>query len=300
MKILVVGGTGLIGGHAALYLKERGHDVTLMARKPTAVPGLAELPFIEGNYIEDDCSDGRLAGFDTLLFAAAVDIRQFPQDGSVTPEDFYTRGNTEGVPRFFEAAKAAGISRAVYVGSFYPQVAPERIDVCPYVKSRHLADEGVRALADEQFTVCSVNAPFVLGRLEGLAIPHLDAMAAYARGQLADMPVFAPEGGTNHITVDSLSPALAGALEFGESGKAYLVGDENYSWKDYLELWFRLADNEQDIPVGQEDHPLLPNVIMFAGPGATVSYEPDEAETALLGYPRQLVASTVREILAQS
>ena len=34
MKVLVVGGTGLIGGHAALELLAAGHEVTLMARKP--------------------------------------------------------------------------------------------------------------------------------------------------------------------------------------------------------------------------------------------------------------------------
>ena len=34
MKILVVGGTGLLGGHAALYLQALGHDVTLAARSP--------------------------------------------------------------------------------------------------------------------------------------------------------------------------------------------------------------------------------------------------------------------------
>ena len=32
MKILVIGGTGMIGGHAALYLKSQGHDVTVAAR----------------------------------------------------------------------------------------------------------------------------------------------------------------------------------------------------------------------------------------------------------------------------
>ncbi|MCA3870355.1 MAG: nucleoside-diphosphate sugar epimerase, partial [Burkholderia sp.] len=32
MKILIVGGTGLIGGHAALHLHAQGNPVTLAAR----------------------------------------------------------------------------------------------------------------------------------------------------------------------------------------------------------------------------------------------------------------------------
>lgn len=298
MNILVVGGTGLIGGHAALELAAAGHTVTLMARKRSEVPGLADLKFIAGNYIEDDFSDGRLQGFDALVFAAAVDIRYMPQDGSVTEEEFYTRCNTEAVPRFFAAAKAAGIARAVYIGSFYPQVAPQQIALNAYVKSRHLADAGARAQADAGFSVCSLNAPYVLGHLPGLDIPHLGGLIHYVQGNLPELPLFAPVGGTNHITVTSLSQAIAGALERGESGKAYLVGDENYSWKQYLEAWAAAAGAPREFEVRDDDHPLLPNVIMFAGVGATVSYQPDAADTALLGYGRNLVGPMIKEVVA--
>ncbi|MDG1988324.1 MAG: NAD-dependent epimerase/dehydratase family protein [Halieaceae bacterium] len=297
MKILVVGGTGLIGGHVALELLAAGHDVTLMARKPPSTPALSAMPFVSGDYVLDDFSDGRLEGFDALIFAAAVDIRYLPRDGSETPEAFYRRCNSDGVPRFIKAAKSAGIPKVVYVGSFYPQIAPQRISECPYVESRHLADEGARALASSEFSVCSVNAPYVLGALPGLEIEHLSVMVAYARGQLENLPLFAPPGGTNHLSVKSLSQALIGALAKGESGKAYLVGDENYSWKDYLELWCSLAGNPMDLEVRTEDHPLLPNVIMFAGVGATVSYEPDPDESRLLNYSRSQIKDTISEVI---
>lgn len=296
MKVLVVGGTGLIGGHAALYLKSKGHDVTLMARSKPQTPALAELPFIAGNYADDDCSDGRLKGFDWLVFAAGVDIRQLPQDGSMTQEAFYTRYNTEGIPRFFEAARDAGISRVAYVGTFYPQVAPEKIETSPYVRSRKLADDAIRAMSSPTFNVCSLNAPFVLGHLDGLDVPHISVLLQYAKGQLEGLPQVAPDGGTNHITVTSLSEAILGALEKGESGKAYLVGDENLTWKQYFELWFRHAGNSTDLPVSQDEHPLLPDIIMFAGRNATVSYEPEGV--AELGYSRNNVEATIKQVIA--
>ena len=84
---MVVCGTGLIGGEIALYLKRTGHDVTLGSRTPTTVPGLADMPFLQRDYIKDNRSDGHLKGFDWLVFSAAADIRNLPQDGSVTPED---------------------------------------------------------------------------------------------------------------------------------------------------------------------------------------------------------------------
>jgi nucleoside-diphosphate-sugar epimerase len=298
MKVLVVGGTGLIGGEIALYLKKNGHDVTLMSRTPTSVPALADMAFLQGDYINDDVSDGRLRGFDWLVFSAAADIRNLPQDGSVTPESFYTKANDEAVPRFFEAARDAGISRAVMVGTFYPQVAPQQIGVCPYVTSRHNTDVKVRALCNEHFNVCCLNAPFVLGRIEGLNVPYIDALAEYARGNIPGLPIFAPKGGTNHISARSLAQAALNALEKGESGTGYLIGDENYSWKEYLELWFEAVGNPLELELRDDDHPMFPNVIMFAGAGATVSYEPDADDMAVLDYERKQIQGLIQEIVA--
>lgn len=295
MKILIVGGSGLIGGHAALHLKAEGHEVTIMSRsKPQSGP-LSELPHIAGSYIDEPEDSSRLQGFEAMVFAAAADIRNVPQDGSETPEAVYKRCNDEAVPRFFTIAKQAGIKRAVYIGSFYPTVVPERIEVDVYVRSRHVTDEAVRALASDDFTVCSLNAPFVLGHVPGLTIDYLYGMVAYASGQIEGAPIFAPEGGTNHISVKSLSEAIEGALLRGVSGRAYLVGDENLSWKQYLEIWFEACGNPQDLAVRADEHPLFPDVIMFAGRGATVSFEPEGVES--LVYSQQRVTETIQEIV---
>ena len=52
MKIVVVGGTGFVGGHTALFLQRLGHEATLMSRsRPSGTSALNQLPFIAGNYI---------------------------------------------------------------------------------------------------------------------------------------------------------------------------------------------------------------------------------------------------------
>ena len=100
------------------------------------------------------------------------------------------------------------------------------------------------------------------------------------------------------LITSPLAQAVAGALERGESGKAYLVGDENLSWKDYLEAWFAAAGNPQELVVTDDEHPLFPNIILFAGAGATVSYQPPADELALLGYDRGGIADMIKEIVA--
>jgi dihydroflavonol-4-reductase len=275
-----------------------GHDVTIMARKAPAAPGLASLPFVQGDYVNDSFTDGQLQGFDALVFAAAADIRYVPVDGSMTEQEFYTRVNDEAVPRFLQAAKEAGIKRVAYIGTFYPQIAPHRIGICPYVTSRHNTDEAVRAMSTDDFNVCSLNAPFILGHIEGLDTPHIGALVAYAKEQLPGLPLFAPIGGTNHMTSRAVAQATLAALENGESGKAYLLGDENLSWQEYLELWFEAVGNPQQLEVTADDHPIIPNIIMFAGVGATVSYTPEESP--LPGYERGQLRQVIKDIVANA
>ena len=298
MKTLVVGGSGLIGGTIALALREQGHSVTIMARNSPTTPVLAEFDFLQCDYIHDDLTDGRLDGFEALVFSAAADIRNVPMDGSIGIEAFYQQANDIAVPQFFKAAREAGIGKAVYIGTFYPQVAAQKIGSCPYVTSRHNTDQAVRSLATDDFRVCSLNAPFVLGHIAGLEIPHIDALIAYAKGALEGLPLFAPKGGTNHISAPSLAQATLNALKNAEPGRAYLVGDQNFSWKEYLEMWCTAAGNPQSLEVLEDDHPMLPNVIMFAGAGATISYQPNESDLQVLNYARNQIKPLIEEIVA--
>ena len=295
MKVLVVGGTGLIGGDIALHLQSQGHHVTIMARNPSAAPCLAALPFMQGDYVNDNFGDEQLSGFDALVFAAAADIRGLPMDGSVSPEAFYSEVNDRAVPRFFAAARDAGFHVQFTLAPFIRRWLPNASAFVPMSRRGTILTLAVRALSSAAFNVCSLNAPFVLGHIDGLDIPHIGALVAYAKGQLGDLPVFAPPGGTNHISAHSISVATLCALEEGESGKAYLLGDENMSWKHYLQLWFAAAGNPQELAVKEDEHPMLPSVIMFAGAGATVHYETEASEQ--LGYPRQQIGDLIKQVV---
>lgn len=298
MKILVIGGTGLIGGHAALYLKEQGNDVTVAGRKPAAAgSSLAGLKQLQGDYVAGTFSRDDLSGYDALVFAAGSDIRHAPQDGDL--DAHWQRANVEAIPRLFELARSAGVKRAVLVGSFYPQVAPELIDTIPYVRSRHLSDEAVRALSGPDFKVCSVNAPFVVGAVPGLKVDMFEAYTRYAEGKFTPLPFYGPAGGSNFISTRSLSQAIWGALQRGESGKAYLVGDENLSYAQYFQAFLRAVGNEAEVPSLDQEHPLLPDMALYTGRGNTVSYEPEAAQTTLLGYVRGDIQRAVNEIVSQ-
>jgi len=293
MKTLIVGGNGFAGGYAAIHFRDLGHDVTIMSRTPPpAASVLAALPWVRGDYVNDDFSDGRLEGYDWLVFSAGNDLGQYPQDGSVSEAEYFEKTNVIGLPRFFEAAKRAGIARAVYMGSFYSFVAPQNIATIPYVRSRHLSDEAIRALSSPSFNVCSCALPWVVGFVPGLPVGQWAAMARYAQGRLDGVPEFAPPGGANFMTCRSIAQAMVGGLERGESGKAYLIGDMNLSWKDYFELWFKAAGRPRELEV-RTGHPIIPDfALSYLSFGAT-DYVPPAAETALLGYERGVLPAEI-------
>jgi nucleoside-diphosphate-sugar epimerase len=296
MKTLIVGGTGFVGGCTALHFKGLGHDVTLMSRsRPRGTSKLNELPFIPGNYIEDDFSDGRLEGFQWLVFCAGNDLGQFPADGSVSEAEYFEKANVVAIPRFFEQAKRAGICRAVYMGSFYSFVAPESIETIPYVRSRHLSDAAVRSLSSPSFNVCSCALPWIVGYTPGFPVRHWQALAQYAQGKLEGVPEFAPPGGANFMTCNAVAEAMLGGLKRGQSARSYLIGDVNLSWKQFFELWFKAAGRPRDLDV-RCGHPIIPDfALSYLGFGKKTDYEPQAEETALLGYRRGTLIPMIDE-----
>jgi nucleoside-diphosphate-sugar epimerase len=293
MRIVVVGGTGALGAHAAWYLKGKGHDVTIASRRPPAESAvISGLPFLQGDYVAGDFTPDRLQGFDAVVFAAGNDLRHFAP--SEDAEALLQRNNIEGIPRFARAAGQAGVQRMVYIGTFYPQVAPEYIDGSAYVRSRLLACEGVRAEARPGFDVISVNPPFMVGGVAGMSSYMLDPYVDWALGKV-EMPFYAPAGGTNFMSYRSLSQAVEGALLRGESGKAYLVGDQTLSVAEYLSLFFEAVGSPVRLEARDEPHPVFPDEYLIQGRGNWIRYEPDAREAELLGYARNDVAHGVAE-----
>ena len=296
MNILIVGGTGMIGGHAALHLRRRGHEVVLGARNaPDGTSPLAGFPFVLGDYTQGGFDASDLASFDAIVFAAGNDIRHIGQDDDAA--SFWRRTQIEGVPAFAELARKAGVGRFVQLGSYYHQVMPHLADENAYVCARRLADEGARSLATDDFNVCTLNPPSIVGILPGAPARRYQSLVAWARGEMPEVPDFAPAGGTNYMSVRSLCEAIAGAIDNAETGRAYLIGDSNLTFCDFFQMIFDAAGGDRRLVERDAEHPFLPDAFIVPGRGVVLAYEPDPAETALLGYRRDDVRNAVAEIV---
>jgi dihydroflavonol-4-reductase len=290
-SVLVVGGSGLIGSHTAEYLTRIGYDVTTSSRTPLDGANQLALDYVS----VDESILAALEPFDSIVFAAGQDIRHLAVEDENA--DNWDRIQGTGVSRFAELARTAGVSRFVQIGSYYHQLRPELVDTIPYVRARRDADDRTRALTVDGFAAITLNPPSIVGSMPGRVQRRFSRMVEWARGNAAEPELFAPVGGTNYMSVRSLAQAVAGALAAGEPGRAYLIGDENLTYTEYFQLFADAAGGGVRIVERDEEHPFQPDRFIVQGRGAVISYEPDPAEVALLGYQRNDVRRAVTEIV---
>lgn len=122
-------------------------------------------------------------------------------------------------------------------------------------------------------------------------------MISWAAGNEPDIPDFAPPGGTNYMSAASLAQAIRGALVRGEPGAAYLVGDQNLSYREFFQMLVDAAGGGRIITERDEQHRLQPDASIIQGRGNSLAYEPDPDEVRLLGYSRDDCGRAVQALV---
>ncbi|PWR05176.1 nucleoside-diphosphate sugar epimerase [Micromonospora acroterricola] len=228
MRILVVGGSGLIGSHVVDVLRERGHAATTVAR--TARPGVDHVVDVGSAAV--DALRELLAGHDGVVYATRTD-EQRPLPKPIYP--VFRRDNVEPVVRLFTAARREGLTRGVIMGSYYTHF--DRLHPQLRLAARHTyircrveqAREG-RAAAGPDLPVAVLELPFVFGRA-GDRLPNwAGPLDRWARSRT---PLLAPAGGTAAASARSVADIAVDALEQA-SGADIPVADENLTWSDMI------------------------------------------------------------------
>jgi nucleoside-diphosphate-sugar epimerase len=228
VRILIAGGSGLIGARVAEVLRERGHEVTSVAR--TARPGVDHA--VDLGTAPVDVLGSLLAGHDGVVFAARTD-EQRPLPSPILP--VMRRDMVDPVTRLFTAARLQGLSRGAIMGSYYTyfdRVHPGwQLPVLhPYVQCRVEQAQEARSAAGADLPVAVVELPFVAGRAGGRLPNWAPPLDRWARSRA---PLFVPAGGTAVVSVSSVAALTADALEQA-SGADLPVADENLPWRDLI------------------------------------------------------------------
>lgn len=294
-KTLIVGGSGMIGSYISTELHAHGDEITIASRRPADAgdpPSIHGLPRMSIDYTDETLTPQMLEGFDAVVFTAGNDIRHVKAEDE--SDEFWRRVQIEAVPRFTALARDAGVKRFVQIGSYYHHLKPEWAHGRPYIAARKAADEGARALVTSDFAPITLNPPSIVGATPGRVARRFKRMIEWLRGELATPELFAPAGGTNYMSARSLAQAVAAALDHGEGGRAYLVGDENLRYVEYFQKFADAAGSTITIEERDEEQPFQADRFIVQGRGNVISFEPDPE----LSYDRNDIDRALAEIVA--
>lgn len=240
MKALVTGATGCVGANVVAALAERGYGVRAM-RRPTscldALQGL-EVEWVVGDVLDPESLAQALEGCDLAFHVAAV------SDYWRTAAETIYRVNVDGTRNVVAAALAAGVRRLVYTSSVGAlgvppdgrlldeeavfNLPPHRF---PYGHSKHLAEEVVREAVAQGLGGVIVNPAAVIGPRDihwigGSLLREVQRGWAW----------FVPPGGTCWAASTDVGLGHVLAAERGRSGERYLLGGENLTHRETVEI----------------------------------------------------------------
>lgn len=203
VSTIVSGGTGFVGRFIVENLLAAGHDVAVMGRTESPDHFFSKpVRFIQGNLDPDRDQSAALAGVDFLVHAAFDHLAGMYRGGEGDDAAGFWRRNHEGSLALFEAARAAGVMRAVFLSSravygIQPAsaVLTEETTPCPdtlYGEVKLATEQHLRGMGDGGFCGTSLRVTGVYGP-GGPGREH--KWAGLFRDYLAGKPV-EPRAGT--------------------------------------------------------------------------------------------------------
>ncbi len=245
MKTFITGATGFIGSAVLRQLLAAGHVVRALIRPKSDRRNIANLPveIVYGDLSDPKSLDEGMKGCSTL-FHLAADYRLWVRKA----EEMY-KANVVGTRNIMRAALSAGIKRIVYTssvatlgltrdGSPADEETPVSIKdmIGHYKRSKFMAEEEVRRLADEQgLPVIIVNPSTPVGPRDIRPTPTGRIVVDAASGR---MPA-SVDTGLNIVHVDDVAIGHLLALEHGKVGERYILGGQNLTLR---EIFCAIAD----------------------------------------------------------
>jgi dihydroflavonol-4-reductase len=241
MRVFVTGGTGFIGGAVVRQLLSAGHEVRALVRPGADTRQLDGLSAerIAGDLSQDNSLRMGMTGCEWVFHVAAL----YSYWGHRW--DDFRQTNVEGTRKVLEAARLAGVARVVYTSSIAvlglhrdhtpatedtPSTLADRIG--PYQRSKFLAEEVARKAAAQGLPVVIVNPTSPVGVGDHKPTPTGQIVLDYLRGRM-----FAyTDTGLNIVDVDDVAAGHLAAAERGRVGERYILGGENLTLKQVLDL----------------------------------------------------------------
>ena len=240
-KVMIVGGTGLLGYHAGLEFLRRGYSVSALALADVDLNGWfpKEIEVVHEDVfsMSPEMMVEVIRGSHAMVYAMGPDDRIVPKAPAAK---FFKEKLVDASTRVFEAAQQAGVKRAVLLGSYFHHFHRKfpHLDLAvrhPYIGARVDQEEAVLKVTGRGMEVMILELPYIFGTMP-MRVPLWKEV--FFDRLLKMNPVLYPDGGSAMICVTNVAEAIAGAVERGEHGVRYAIGDQNIRWKEMFSIMF--------------------------------------------------------------
>jgi len=145
--VLVIGGAGYIGSHAARALKRAGHEVTIFDNLSTGYEFLASgFEFVKGDVLDSAALAKVLSRADAIMhFAAHAFVGE-----SVTNPRKYFRNNVEGGLSLLNTALDAGVKKIIFSSTCAVYGEPAKVPIEENTPRQPVNSYGISKLFFEQ------------------------------------------------------------------------------------------------------------------------------------------------------
>ena len=256
-NVFICGGTGFLGYYSALEFIKKGAKIGVLALPNELTLSADWWPKeIAVNYgmlfnlkpgdttptVTKEELVKMFKGYDTLVYAVGPDDRMHTPKG-VSGYDFFHKYLVEKVVPVFEAAKEAGVKKAVLLNSYFAyfdRIWPEKhlAERHPYIRVRveqaeALIKVGDGGVANGGMDVVVLELPYIFGSMPGRTPLWKEVFL----DRFASMPaIMFPKGGTNMIHVNGIAEAVVAAAYYGQHGDRLPIGNKDLKFKDMINM----------------------------------------------------------------
>ncbi|SFM48919.1 hopanoid-associated sugar epimerase [Thermodesulforhabdus norvegica] len=240
-RAFVTGGTGFVGSHVIECLVSKGWHVVALARS-VRLPSFINFPgvnWVPGDILASDVLKKAMTGCDAL-FHVAADYRLWARNAL----EIY-RNNVMGTRRVLSVARELRIPRVVYTSSVGAlglrrdgRPADETTPVSysdmigHYKRSKFLAERIAEEYARSGLDLVIVNPSTPVGPRDHKPTPTGRVIVDFLNRR---MPAYVNTG-LNFVHVRDVALGHLLAWEKGISGRKYILGNENLSFRDFLRI----------------------------------------------------------------
>jgi dihydroflavonol-4-reductase len=242
----VTGATGFIGSHVVRLLRERGDRVRILVRESSRALNIEGLgcEIVLGD-LRDASQLVRCVQGCRCVYHVAADYRLWARD----PQEIY-ESNVAGTRNLLSACCEAGVDKVIYTSTVGTigrrnddtppdEATPVALDdmIGHYKRSKFMAEQVACEFAHEGLPVVIVNPTTPVGAGDIKPTPTGKIILDFLRGRL---PAYV-DTGLNIVAVEDVAQGHILAEQKGAVGQRYLLGGENMSLRQILEILARLC-----------------------------------------------------------